>query len=110
MDRISFLNTYIDNLTMAEAVEEAQHLIEKKENSYIVTPNLDHIVILEKDKEFAAISNKDKSHKVIKGIDIKSYTDAFDISSEKDMKEKNINKKINTKSCLLYTSDAADEL
>lgn len=42
MDRISFLNTYIDNLTMAEAVEEAQHLIEKKENSYIVTPNLDH--------------------------------------------------------------------
>lgn len=55
MDRISFLNTYIDNLTMAEAVEEAQHLIEKKENSYIVTPNLDHIVILEKDKEFAEI-------------------------------------------------------
>lgn len=30
MDRISFLNTYIDNLTMAEAVEEAQHLIEKR--------------------------------------------------------------------------------
>lgn len=55
-------------------------------------------VLIKKDKEFAAISNKDKSRKVIKGIDIKSYTGAFDISSEKDMKEKNINKKINTKS------------
>ena len=55
-------------------------------------------VLIKKNKEFAAISNKDKSRKVIKGIDIKSYTGAFDISSEKDMKEKNINKKINTKS------------
>lgn len=55
-------------------------------------------VLIKKDKDFAVISNKDKSRKVIKGFDIKSYTSVFGISSEKDTKEKNIDKKLNTKS------------
>ena len=55
-------------------------------------------VLIKKDKDFAVISNKDKSRKVIKGLDIKSYTSVFGINSEKDTKEKNIDKKINTKS------------
>lgn len=55
-------------------------------------------VLIKKDKDFAVISNKDKSRKVIKGFDIKSYTGVFGISSEKGNKEKNIDKKINTKS------------
>lgn len=60
MARIKFLNTYIDSLTMQEAVDEAEKLIEKPGCSYIVTPNLDHIVMLETDKEFAEIySNAD---------------------------------------------------
>lgn len=60
MARIKFLNTYIDSLTMQEAVNEAEKLIEKPGCSYIVTPNLDHIVMLETDKEFAEIySNAD---------------------------------------------------
>lgn len=60
MARIKFLNTYIDSLTMQEAVDEAEKLIEKLGCSYIVTPNLDHIVMLETDKEFAEIySNAD---------------------------------------------------
>lgn len=58
MTRIKFLNTYIDSLTMQEAVDEAEKLIEKPGYSYIVTPNLDHIVMLETDKEFAEVYSK----------------------------------------------------
>lgn len=55
MDRVKFLNTYIDNLTMQEAICRADDLIKNKGSSYIVTPNLDHVVILEEDNEFAEI-------------------------------------------------------
>lgn len=60
MARIKFLNTYVDNLTMPEAVDKAEQLIEQDGCSYVVTPNLDHIVILEDDQEFAEVySNAD---------------------------------------------------
>ena len=60
MARIKLLNTYIDNLTMQEAVDATEKLICKSEPAYVVTPNLDHIVTLEKDSEFAEIySNAD---------------------------------------------------
>lgn len=55
MARIKFLNTHIDSLTMEEAVCEIDKLIQKRDCRYVVTPNLDHIVIMETDKEFAAI-------------------------------------------------------
>ena len=60
MARINFLNTYVDNLTMQEAVDKAEQLIAQDGCSYVVTPNLDHIVILEDDQEFAEVySNAD---------------------------------------------------
>lgn len=60
MARINFLNTYVDNLTMQEAVDKAEQLIVQDGCSYVVTPNLDHIVILEDDQEFAEVySNAD---------------------------------------------------
>lgn len=52
MSRMNFLNTEIDNLTMNEALDRAEELILKKKPSYVVTPNVDHIVKLESDKEF----------------------------------------------------------
>lgn len=52
MSRMNFLNTEIDNLTMNEALDRAEELIIKKKPSYVVTPNVDHIVKLENDKEF----------------------------------------------------------
>lgn len=55
MSRIKFLNTEIDNLTMNEAIEEIDKLILKRKNSYIVTPNVDHIVKLESDEEFKEV-------------------------------------------------------
>lgn len=47
MGRIKFLNTCIDNLTMQEAIDVTEQLIAKVGCSYVVTPNLDHIVTLE---------------------------------------------------------------
>ncbi|MCX0394640.1 WecB/TagA/CpsF family glycosyltransferase [Clostridium perfringens] len=52
MSRVTFLNTEIDNLTMYEAIDKAEELILKNKPSYVVTPNVDHIVKLEDDKEF----------------------------------------------------------
>ncbi len=53
--RIKFLNTHIDNLTMSEAVEETDKLIHERKHSYVVTPNMDHIVLMEKDELFKEI-------------------------------------------------------
>ena len=53
--RIKFLNTHVDNLTMEEAVEEARKLVRKGERSYVVTPNVDHIVKIEHDHLFREI-------------------------------------------------------
>lgn len=55
MARIKFMNTNIDNLTMAETLHEIDKLIQKKNCSYVVTPNVDHIVRLEKDEELQKV-------------------------------------------------------
>lgn len=53
--RIKFLNTHLDNVTMDEAVQEIDKLIRENEHSYVVTPNMDHIVQIEKDELFKEI-------------------------------------------------------
>ena len=55
MSRIKFLNTEVDNITMNEAVQKIEQLILNKKPSYVVTPNIDHIVKLESDKEFQEV-------------------------------------------------------
>lgn len=55
MTRMKFLNTEIDNVTMEEAVKKIENLILSKKTSYVVTPNVDHIVKLEKDEEFREV-------------------------------------------------------
>ncbi|MDT9337169.1 WecB/TagA/CpsF family glycosyltransferase [Clostridium perfringens] len=55
MSRIKLLNTEVDNLTMEEAIDEAEKLLLENKTSYIVTPNVDHIVKLEEDKEFQEV-------------------------------------------------------
>lgn len=55
MTRFKFLNIEIDNLSMEESVFEIDKLINKRKNSYVVTPNVDHIVKLENDKEFVEV-------------------------------------------------------
>lgn len=53
--RIKFLNTHIDNLTLKEALREARRLVLEDKNSYVVTPNVDHIVKIEHDRLFREI-------------------------------------------------------
>lgn len=55
MARIQFMNTEIDNLTMQEALDAIDKLIQKKINAYVVTPNIDHIVQLETNANFREI-------------------------------------------------------
>ena len=55
MSRMKFMNTEIDNLTMKETIDEIDKLIKKDKNSYVVTPNVDHIVKLETDKELQEV-------------------------------------------------------
>ena len=51
MARLKFMNTEIDNLTMQEALQVINSIIQENKNAYVVTPNVDHIVQLETNKE-----------------------------------------------------------
>lgn len=55
MGRIKFLNTKVDNITMAQALGKIDELVINKKPSYVVTPNVDHIVKLENDNEFRKV-------------------------------------------------------
>lgn len=48
MARMKFMNTEVDNLTMEEALSAIDVLIKEDKNAYVVTPNVDHIVQLER--------------------------------------------------------------
>ena len=52
---MKFLNTRIDNLTMEQAVGRIDHMVRTGYNQYVVTPNVDHIVRLERDMHFRRI-------------------------------------------------------
>ena len=51
MVRMRFMNTEIDNLTMEEALVRIDELIQENRNAYVVTPNVDHLVQLERGGE-----------------------------------------------------------
>lgn len=54
-NRIQFLNTYIDNLTFAEAKRKVDELIREDGYHYVVTPNSDIIVKMQDDPELKQI-------------------------------------------------------
>ena len=54
-NRIQFLNTYIDNLTFAEAKEKVDELIREDGYHYVVTPNSDIVVKMQDDSELKRI-------------------------------------------------------
>ena len=55
MSRIKFMNTEIDNLTMSEALDTIDKLISEDKNAYVVTPNVDHIIQLERGGEIVDV-------------------------------------------------------
>lgn len=55
MARMRLMNIEIDNLTMDETLDAIDSLIKEDNCSYVVTPNVDHIVQLEKDEELKRV-------------------------------------------------------
>lgn len=53
--RMEFLNTYVDNVTLEEATNIIEGYILERKTRYVVTPNVDHIVKLEDDVEFQKV-------------------------------------------------------
>lgn len=51
MARMKFMNTEVDNLTMKEALIQIDRIVRSNKPSYVVTPNVDHIVQLERGGE-----------------------------------------------------------
>ena len=55
MSRIKFMNTEVDNLTMDEALDRIDELIQEDRSAYVVTPNVDHLVQLERGGELTEV-------------------------------------------------------
>jgi N-acetylglucosaminyldiphosphoundecaprenol N-acetyl-beta-D-mannosaminyltransferase len=55
MPSIYIANIRIDNISFAGSISETEKLIRRRENAFVVTPNVDHIVNLQKDIEFKRI-------------------------------------------------------
>lgn len=55
-EKQKIFNIYIDNITMNECIQKIDKLVQYKERyHYVVTPNVDHIVRLDKDEYFKEI-------------------------------------------------------
>ena len=57
ISKMKFMNTHIHNITLKEAIEQIDAFILHNEFRYVVTPNVNHITILEKSKLFQDIYN-----------------------------------------------------
>ncbi len=55
LNRMKFMNTYIDNVTENEAIKHIEYCIENKKIGHIITPNVDQIVRIESDEYFKEI-------------------------------------------------------
>ena len=58
MSRIKFLSTYIDSLTAKEAKERLNELVLDKRPQYVVTPNTDIVMLMQKNPDLLEICNK----------------------------------------------------
>ena len=57
-EKINICGIWIDNVNMAEAVSRIESLIWKRQPSQVVTPNTDHVMIFQKEKEFQGIYSR----------------------------------------------------
>lgn len=55
LNRVKFMNTYIDNVSKEEAIAHIEECIKERKISQIITPNVDQIVRIEKDAYFKEI-------------------------------------------------------
>ncbi len=55
LNRMRFMNTYVDNVTEAEAIEHIEKCIKERRIGHVITPNVDQIVRIERDPYFKEI-------------------------------------------------------
>jgi N-acetylglucosaminyldiphosphoundecaprenol N-acetyl-beta-D-mannosaminyltransferase len=55
MEKVKIGKTHVNNVTLEESVGVIEQMIAKDEKTYVVTPNVDHIVKLETDEEFLRV-------------------------------------------------------
>lgn len=58
MNTVNLFGIKINNITMGEAIQNIDEMIQKNRKGYIVTPNVDHVVKLQKDDEFRKVYSK----------------------------------------------------
>lgn len=58
LNRMRFINTYIDNITEDEAIRHIESFIEQRKIGHVITPNVDQIIRIEKDEYFKEIVEK----------------------------------------------------
>jgi N-acetylglucosaminyldiphosphoundecaprenol N-acetyl-beta-D-mannosaminyltransferase len=57
MSRIKFLNLYIDSLTTQEAKERVDQMVQDRRPQYVVTPNTDIVMLMQKNPDLLEICN-----------------------------------------------------
>ena len=57
LNRMQFMNIYVDNVTLDEAVAHIEDCIKKRKIGHVITPNVDQIVRIEHDGYFKEICN-----------------------------------------------------
>ena len=55
LNRMGFMNTYVDNVTEKEAIAHIEKCIATRKIGHVITPNVDQIVRIEKDPYFKEI-------------------------------------------------------
>lgn len=58
MNKQPLLNTYVNNVSMAEALDEICYLVEEKKKSYVVAINVDVVMKMENDEYLKKITNE----------------------------------------------------
>lgn len=58
MEKQKLLNTYVNNVSMGEALDEICRLIDEKEQSYVVAINVDVVMKIEKDEYLKRITDE----------------------------------------------------
>ena len=58
MSRIKFLNTYIDSLTAQEAKVHVNQMVQERRPQYVVTPNTDIVMRMQREPDLLDICNK----------------------------------------------------
>ena len=58
MEKQPLLNTYVNNVSMAETLQEISRLVEEKKKSYVVAINVDVVMKMEKDEYLKRITDE----------------------------------------------------